>query len=203
MTWIADLKGLIDSELRNVNVAIPGKVESYDFAKGTVDVLPLIKRARVDHDGDRVVTPLPVIPGVHVVFSGMTFPIERGDTVLLVFSQASLDKWGVNGRLVDPEDDRHHDITDAFAIPGVYSIGRPPDARVQGETVIPGDIRLGSTGGDYVSLKKDLDKLLNVFQNWLPVAGSADGGTLLKTALTAAYAPLLWKSEGATKVKAE
>jgi hypothetical protein len=53
----------------------------------------------------------------------ITFPVAVGDTGLIVFSEASLDKWLVSGGTVDPADDRRHDLTDAVFLPGLRDFG--------------------------------------------------------------------------------
>lgn len=109
--------------LKNLRVALPARVESYDAATQKVSVQPLILDGYTD-DGERVTERLPVIPGVPVVFPGaggfrITFPLAVGDTVLVVFTSSSIDRWLAVGGEVDPGDDRRHDINDAVAIPGL------------------------------------------------------------------------------------
>ena len=53
--------------------------------------------------------------------AAVTFPLEKGDTVLLVFAERSLDEWiEKGGNKVSPEDPRRHDMSDAIAIPGCF-----------------------------------------------------------------------------------
>lgn len=118
------LAAFLGGERNDINVAMPGRVESYDAATQRASVQPLIQAARVDEDGDRISETLPVVHEVPVVFPGcgaysITFPIAKGDGVLLVFSQGALDRWLDRGGIVDPEDDRRHSINDAIAIPGL------------------------------------------------------------------------------------
>lgn len=124
------IRGAIDARLEDVHVAIPCVVESYDAAIQAVNAQPLIKGRYVDEDGTLVVERLPVLTGVPVVFPGangyrLTFPLAKGDTVLVVFSEASLDKWARHGGEVDPIDDRRHALSDAIAIPGLRSFASP------------------------------------------------------------------------------
>jgi hypothetical protein len=118
------------SAVADVRVAIPARVERWDAAKQQVDCSPLVKNAYDDEDGVRQVEALPVIPNVPVVFPGgggfrVTFPIAVGDTVLLVFSDKSLDKWLAVGGSVDPSDDHAHNLSDAIAIPGLRDFAHP------------------------------------------------------------------------------
>jgi len=102
------------------NFAIPGSVDSYNATKKTVEVTPLIKRVYLDGE---VVT-LPRIPSVPVVFPqasnfSLTFPLAKGDEVLLIFSQRSLEQWKTAGGIVEPKDLRRNNLSDAIAIPGL------------------------------------------------------------------------------------
>lgn len=113
----------IESFTTNLHVAIPAKVISYNKKEGRADVQPLIKKELSD---GRII-PRAAIKNVPVVFpstknSGLFFSINTGDSVLLVFSERSLDNWkGSGGNQVTPQDRRQHDFSDAIAIPGLFS----------------------------------------------------------------------------------
>jgi hypothetical protein len=47
-------------------------------------------------------------------------PVAVGDTGIAIFCDRSLDSWSVNGGIVDPQDSRTHDFSDAVFIPGLY-----------------------------------------------------------------------------------
>lgn len=90
-TWADVINRAITARLEDVNVAIPARVESYDDSTQQVSVQPLIKRGYLDEAEERQVEQLPMITGVPVLFPGgggfrVTFPVQAGDTVLLVFS---------------------------------------------------------------------------------------------------------------------
>lgn len=119
----------IDADRALLNTAIPAKVLSYDPVKQSCVVIPLIKVLHTDETtGDFSQSPMEDVP---VMFPGtsssmFTFPIEVNSTVLLVFSQRSIDSWLFHDDtdLVNPEDFRKHDIADAIAIPGLFSFPR-------------------------------------------------------------------------------
>ena len=122
MSFRDALEALIAEHLAEVRVAIPARVESYDDDERKASVQPLIREGRADENGEREVVRLPVITAVPVVFPGsggrvVKFPINKGDTVLLVFAHRSLDRGLVRGGEVDPADDRTHNLSDAIAIP--------------------------------------------------------------------------------------
>jgi len=111
-----------------LHVSLPAKVVRVDLAKGQVDAKPVVKDVLNDANGNRIALSVPVVTNVPLVFPGaggmrITFPVAVGDTVLLVFSDRSLDSWAVQGGEVDPLDDRHHHLSDAIAIPGLRDFG--------------------------------------------------------------------------------
>lgn len=135
------LDGFVSSFLRDVNVAMPGRVESYDRATQSATIQPLIQRGFIDEEGVRAVRDVPPINRVPVAFPGggaysITWDLAKGDTVLLVFSQRSLDKWKSSGDKVDPLDDRTHDVSDAVAIPGLRSLNNPTAQVASGAMVV-------------------------------------------------------------------
>jgi hypothetical protein len=118
------------SQLDSAFVSMPARIESYDAAKQKAVVQPLVKFSHEDEGGERVIELLPAIDSVPVVFLGSGFgsftaPISRGDTVLLIFTSCSLDRWLQRGGEVDPDDDRRGDLTDAIAIPNLRPFSNP------------------------------------------------------------------------------
>lgn len=201
-TIVEALEGLIEARLRDVRVAVPAQVVSYDRTIQAASVQPLIQDGYTKEDGTRGVETMPQIPRVPVMFPGDRYDLVKGDTVLLIISHASLDKWKSKGGVTDPLTDRHHDMSDAMAIPGLNDFKNPSPQVASGARITEGDdIRLGSKdASDPVALKSDIDRLLAVIQNWTPVG--LDGGLALKTAMTLEYGPI-YLADGATKVKAE
>ncbi len=115
----------IEGELLQVHVAIPAVVEAYDPDKQWADVQPLLYQAYLDENDQKILLPYPVIPNVPVQFPRggnffITWPLQQGDPVTLVVSQRSLDNWKTSDgkTILDPQDTRHHHLSDAIAIPG-------------------------------------------------------------------------------------
>lgn len=118
----------VERRLADVHTAIPARVLAYDATKQKVDVQPLVMVTYTDEDDQPVTVQLPVVTEVPVMFPGaggyrITFPIKAGDqdgdTVLLVFAEASIDVWLANGGTVDPRDDRRFHLTDGIALVGL------------------------------------------------------------------------------------
>lgn len=103
-----------------LHVALPARVLAYDFSRQMASVQPTLRRSYSDGREDD----MPILSSVPVVFpraggASLTMPVRAGDTVLLVFSERSLDEWLARGGTVTPEDRRLHALVDAVAIPGL------------------------------------------------------------------------------------
>ena len=129
----------VRGSLDDVRVALPGRVVSYDKARQRADVQPLVGDRIEDEAGERQAVKLPQANDVPIMFLGAggyseTFPIEPGDTVLLVFCSSSIARWkqGAAQDDGDPGDDRHHHPADAVAYAGV----RDASGSLEG---VPGD----------------------------------------------------------------
>lgn len=98
-------------------------VSNTDFeSKQTIDVQPLIGRLWDDKDYEDP----PTIFKVPVIFPSagggiLSFPIQIGDTVMLMFSQRDIENFqSSDGRLPQkPKTPRDHALTDAIAIAGL------------------------------------------------------------------------------------
>jgi len=119
----------IEARLESVQTAMPGRVVSFNGDNCTASVQPTIKQVHRREDGTEVASTLPVIPNVPVIFPGsgsgyaITFPIKKGDSVLLVFSSSNLDTWKFSGnKLIAPKNFKPHQLGNAIAIPGLRTL---------------------------------------------------------------------------------
>ena len=111
----------IEARLFDVHTCLPVVVESYDPGTETVSVKPALKRKYEDGS----IVELPLILNVPVMFprgekASITFPIKKGNSGFVVFSERSLDVWKSKGGVVDPNDPRKFNMTDAIFFPGGY-----------------------------------------------------------------------------------
>lgn len=150
--------------LGQVNTCLPGEINNYDVATSKAEVKPLIKKKFLDGD----VLDLPVITNVPVVLprsarGGLTFPLERGDGCLIVFSQRSMERWLATGVDSEPGDTRKFDLNDAICIPGLFSFQTENIASNNSDI----ELKLGSSGitikanGDIEIGEGSFDKLVN------------------------------------------
>jgi hypothetical protein len=118
------LNQAINNRLLDLHTALIARVESYDPAKHQVSVSPVLKRAIATLNGDVVEEQLPIISEVPVLFPRaggffISFPIQVGDFVQLVFNESSIDTWVTETSSMIGSGERFT-LQGAVAIPGVY-----------------------------------------------------------------------------------
>lgn len=111
----------INTYLKDVHTMLPGQIVNFDPVEQLADIQPQLKR---NIDGELV--NLPVLSQVPVRFlkSGdftITFPLKAGDEVALYFIERSIDNWLEDGGIQSPNDFRKFDLSDAYAVPVLYS----------------------------------------------------------------------------------
>lgn len=116
---------VIQSKINKIFTAIPGEFIIYDGKLAKVK--PLIQKLYVDDlTGVPVPLPLPIVVDVPVMFPAtknfqMTFPIEKGDGCLLIFSMRDISNWIKTGVDSPPANKEKYALNDAIAIPGLIS----------------------------------------------------------------------------------
>jgi hypothetical protein len=119
-------KTIINGVMNQVHTSIPGKIVDFDVTNCTATVKPLVKMT----NKDGVTFSVAQIFKVPVMFprtkkAAITYPINKDDTVLLVFAERCLDEWlSGSGNEVSPSSARKHDLNDCIAIPGLYAFGK-------------------------------------------------------------------------------
>lgn len=124
-----DLWEAREEQLRlDLDVAYPGRIQSYDPVLQVADVVPLIRQQVVDDStqlGYRF-EELPIVPCVPVLWPrvgswALTFALTPGDYVQLLVNTSAIGHWRVgNGDLTDPGDLRRQHLAHAVALPGLY-----------------------------------------------------------------------------------
>ena len=120
----------IHAIVERIHTCIPGRIVSYDgHAKRTAVVQPVVRLPTPTG-------PLLDIPGIFsvpVVFpstaaGSLVFPLVKGDGVLICFSEVGMGAFlsSQTGDVSDPGSNHHHALTDAIAIPGLWSLPAVP-----------------------------------------------------------------------------
>lgn len=181
----------IESWGRDIHTALPGRVVSYDAAKQVADVLPVVKDARPDSNGDTQHFDIPVIPNVPVQWPrggpfALHLPLAKGDHVILLFQESAIGQWRESGSVEEPGDLARFDISYPIAIPGIAPNAIPiTDPGSENEAVLSvgdGTFRVGAASADFVALAAKVDAnfqaIVDLFSGWTPVPN--DGGAALK-----------------------
>ncbi len=114
----------LENRLIDVHTAMPGTVVTYNASSKTADIAPQFKRSLRDEDEGRVSETIPNFPNVPVVFPGggqfeISWQLNPGDYVMVIFSERNIGEWQQSGRAVDPGDLRTHELSGAVAFPGI------------------------------------------------------------------------------------
>ncbi|OQY32021.1 MAG: hypothetical protein B6241_12405 [Spirochaetaceae bacterium 4572_59] len=116
------LKDMMTAFQDDFHTGLPGYIENYDPTSRTASVVPAMKKKY--KSGKELA--MPVIHNVPVQFpaskaASVSFPLEKGDEGMILFSERSIDQWMESGRAGLPEDPRRYSLDDAFFIPGTFS----------------------------------------------------------------------------------
>lgn len=106
--------------------AIPGIVQSFDPVAMTCEIQPAVQGKRREEDGSIALVNLPMLLDCPVIFPhagdcSLTFPVRQGDECLVLFSCRAIDLWWQQGGVQPPVEVRMHDLSDGFALVGIYS----------------------------------------------------------------------------------
>lgn len=210
----------LESRLLDVWTALPCRVESYDAATQTVEVLPMVRRAITDTAGETQHEELPKIPNVPVLFPrsaafSATWPLDAGDFVLVVFSSSAIGNWRETGDVSNPGDLRRHDLSHAIAIPGIApkgdTIPTANDAAVFEVNAPATHVTFGAGASKFVSRDDKVQTRLGDIFTAISTAPTVptDGGAAFKAAIVASLTAAGWSAAGttpttgATKLKSE
>jgi hypothetical protein len=116
---------LLDQFGADLRVAAPGIIQSFDEDKQTVTV-QLCIRERINLDGMLSWETLPLLVDVPVFMPRaggycITLPVTAGDECLVVFGDTCMDSWWQSGGIQNQMDKRRHDLSDGYALVGIWS----------------------------------------------------------------------------------
>ncbi len=117
---------VLDGRQSSIWTAMPGIVQSVDLEAMTCEVQPAIQGTIEDENGVLQSVNLPILVDIPICFPNaggfiITFPMAKGDEVLVVMASRCIDAWWQSGGIQRPMEARMHDLSDSFAIPGPRS----------------------------------------------------------------------------------
>lgn len=174
------LRQYITNSINGLFTAIPARVVTVvDAGEQRVDVQPLVSRVNVDDE----VLDHPVILSVPLIYPGskssqFSFPVERDDIVLCIFSQRSIQRFKLGAESPHrPINLSKYSRQDAMAIPGLFSfpsavnnpskrsLSHSTDDAVVAHNIGTGsecEVRLDDTGGITVNAASGQNVTINI-----------------------------------------
>jgi len=192
----------VESRIRRMHVAGPGRVKKYDAQTRTVDIEPMIvpplPEGTDEDDGDED-APLPVLMNVPVMFPRaggveITLPVQAGDTMLIVWTDWDLGRWRASGDKRRPISTAKHGVSGAVAIPGLYPSNASPAGFSVALTASAMEVG-GNT--DAAALASKVDALFDAFVNAVP--SPTDGGAAIQAAVQVVWSQM--SSTASAKLK--
>lgn len=192
----------VESRIRRMHVAGPGRVKKYDAQARTVDIEPMIvppmPEGTDEDDGDKD-APLPVLMSVPVMFPRaggveITLPVQAGDTMLIVWTDWDLGRWRASGDKRRPISTAKHGVSGAVAIPGLYPSNASPAGFSVALTASAMEVG-GNT--DAAALASKVDALFDAFVNAVP--SPTDGGAAIQAAVQVVWSQM--SSTASAKLK--
>lgn len=175
------IRQVINFELTEMHVCMPGKIESYNAGDNTATVKPTLSRR---FRGATEPIEYPVIAKVPIVQprtakARINFPIEKGDLCLLIFADRNIENW-LQSRGNEPKevnDLRRHNLSDAFAILGGYPLELPAPPKFPGalNIEIEQGVKVAITNGT-VELLDLIDQTLTAIQSLTVTTSSTPSG---------------------------
>lgn len=175
---------------------LPGRIETFDSTKNKASIQLLLLEPRTKENGDVVKEPIAIINEVPVVTIAdhygirMELALQPGDYVTVFFSSRSVDRWLQQGGMIDPDDERDHDLNDAIAMPGIFDFAHvtKPTAKIKFTAT---EVQIGGTSA--LALQTEVaairDALHNHFHLYIP-PGSGGGAPIATTGNPSVPAPI-------------
>lgn len=117
---------LSENTKKTTRVAEPGIIQAFDLKTQTVTVQLALREELTNLDGTKKWVNLPLLLDVPIVIPHaggymLTMPISIGDECLVIFGDMCIDSWWSYGNIQNQIEKRRHDLSDGFAILGIYS----------------------------------------------------------------------------------
>lgn len=158
-------ENIINEAMFRIRCAIPAIVQDYNSSNNTISCQPAIREKTILEDGREIYVNIPLLINVPVVFPGssdysITFPLNRGDEVLVIFSDLSIDNFWLNSGVQDPIENRRHDLSDGIAIPCSLSVKKNNEDKLASISFFDDDI-LFKFGSNQVTISTIYEKIFS------------------------------------------
>lgn len=181
-----------DNLQSNVWTSMPGIIQSINLTKMSCVVQLAIQGTMTDEQGNSQNVNISPLVDCPLVFPScgdfiITFPLKKGDEVLMHFASRCIDSWWQSGGFSNqPIELRMHDLSDGFATPGPKSIPNVPGSISTTDIEIrnkAGTVYLSLTNGGKIgfqnatgSLKSVLTDFESLLSTFMGVLAAFSGG---------------------------
>jgi hypothetical protein len=119
-------KKLLEQFDHSLRVACPGIIQSFNASSQTVKVKLALREKVIYDDAPPTWVDIPVLVDVPILIPraggfALTLPVSAGDECLVVFGDMCIDAWWQSGGVQNQMDRRRHDLSDGFAVLGIWS----------------------------------------------------------------------------------
>lgn len=193
----------IREKLVDTRTACPAVVEKYDHNKQRLRVRLSINRGYQQYKFDDI-----ILEDVPAVFprhenAGLSYPIKKGDQVMLLFTDRDLAQWKKSGAGFCPKSNELHPLSGAVAIAGLYPNDKPFKQKKEATELVGKQLFVGDVDAPLMTLTTvtqtipvDLVSILNYAVQLIGSLGSSvgvtsitDDATKIKLALEKLQAP--------------
>ncbi len=112
----------IREALKDTHTMLPGVIDEFDAATQLAKITP-VNAVQFTDNTILEAPPFINVPIQFMRFGGfaLTMPVKTGDAVAVFFSERSMDNYLTTGKIGEPpRESRYFDLSDSFAIPGLY-----------------------------------------------------------------------------------
>lgn len=167
-TPIQNLRTMGEAFGNTLRVACPGIITAFNSTEQTVTVQLALREHMLKESGEREWQEIPLLLDVPIVIPhaggySLTMPVKSGDECLVIFSDSCIDAWFTYGGVQNQMDKRRHDLSDGFAILGVWS---QPN-RINNYSIDSCQLR-NKQGNSYIEIKDDA---INIVANSVKING--------------------------------
>ena len=165
---LSDLNAFWAAKEVQIYTTMPGEIVEYDAEKRSATVVLGIQMGIRQEDGTLQNKDRPIIYQCPVVFptgggATITWPLVKGDKVMVHFSMRCMDDWLDTGQRLPPRFRWKHDINDAIVVPGLTPWKEVQPAATDGLVLEhESGIKIRLTSAGKVAIEKGGVELLDI-----------------------------------------
>jgi hypothetical protein len=147
------IDGAILANARESRVALPGRIESYDATKQRANIRLQLSYYKPTTDGQQIAVEHPIVQNVPICFPQgggyfLSFPMQKGDPVMVVFCDVAIGAWLSKGEPCEPGIGKMHGLAGAVAFPDGPQPSKTPLQSAGGS-----NMRIGKDGTDSAQIE--------------------------------------------------